>query len=96
MLKRALDPNRIRVYAVNPRAIGAYKKGLKMRDMRNIYRFTSSTHLRENLSKKRLMLAHAENGATMWDKRDARELRHLIHQIEVELASREAQQKLFE
>jgi len=67
-----------------------------MRDMRNIYRFVSSANLRTNLSKKRIMLAHAENGATMWDKRDARELRHLITQIEVELACREAQRTLFE
>jgi len=42
------------------------------------------------------MLAHAENGASCWDKRDARELRYLIKQIEVELACREAQLKLFE
>jgi len=67
-----------------------------MRDMRNIYRFVSSANLRTNLSKKRIMLAHAENGSTMWDKRDARELRHLILQIEVELACREAQKELFD
>jgi len=67
-----------------------------MRDMRNIYRFTSSQALRTNLSKKRILLAYAENGATIWDKRDARELKYLISQIEVELASREAQIKLFE
>jgi len=96
MLRRALDLNQIEAYAVNPCAICAYKKGSKMRDMRNIYRFTTTTHLRTNLSKKRVMLAYAENGVTCWDKRDARELRYLIQQIEVELAAREAQQKLFE
>jgi len=67
-----------------------------MRNMSNVYRFVSSSNLRTNLAKKRIMLSYAENGATMWDKRDARELRYLIHQIEVELACREAQQKLFE
>jgi len=67
-----------------------------MRDMSNVYRFVSSASLRTNLSKKRIMLAHAENGASCWDKRDARELRYLIKQIEVELACREAQLKLFE
>jgi len=67
-----------------------------MRNMSNVYRFIASSGLRTSLSKKRIMLAHAENGMTMWDKRDARELRHQIKQIEVELACREAQQKLFE
>jgi len=66
-----------------------------MRDIRNIYRFTSSSDLRLSLSRKRIMLAHAENGQTSWDKYDARELRYLIKRIEIELASREAQEKLF-
>jgi len=66
-----------------------------MRNMSNVYRFLSSSNLRLKISQKRIMLAHAENGSTMWDKRDARELKHSIHEIEVELAAREAQQKLF-
>jgi len=96
MLNRALDLNPIRVYAVNPCPIGANEKGSKMRNTQNIYRFTSSSNLRLNLSKKRIMLAHAENGHTIWDKRDARELRYLMNLIEIELASRAAQEKLFE
>jgi len=67
-----------------------------MRDMSKIYRFLSSTDLRKKISQKRVMLAHAENGSTMWDKRDARELRYAIHQIQVELDARAAQAKLFE
>jgi len=64
-----------------------------MRDMTNIYRYCTSGNLRLNLSRKRreLQLITANS---MWKKRDMRELQYHIRQIEIELASRDAQKPL--
>jgi len=64
-----------------------------MRDMANVYRYSTTGNLRLNLSRKRREL-QLINSNSMWKKRDMRELEYHIQQIEVELAFRDFQDKL--
>jgi len=65
------------------------------RNMRNLYRWTNTDDLEENLSRKYALLRREErkpNG--YWKTKEVARLNHLISQIKAELASRKIQDKL--
>jgi len=62
------------------------------RDMSNLYRWTDTDDLEENLSRKYALLRREERKpAGYWNTKEIDRLKHLIKQIEVELESRALQ-----
>jgi len=59
------------------------------RDMSNVYRWTDTDDLKENLSRKYALLRREEGAPDgYWNTKEINRLKHLIKQIEVELESR--------
>jgi len=62
------------------------------RNMSNLYRWTNTDDLEENLSRKYALLRRTERKPDgYWKTKELSRLKHLINQIEAELASRAAQ-----
>lgn len=66
-----------------------------MRDMHKVYEKLSMQALQVRRSRCVIELERAEKGKSLWNDRDVRELKHIIHQIDVEINCRILQQPLF-
>jgi len=68
-------------------------RAMSFRNMSNLYRWTSTDDLEENLSRKYALLRREQRKPDgYWKTKEVDRLKHLIHQIEVELESRVLQQ----
>jgi len=65
------------------------------KDMSKVYRNTSTLDLIRNQMLKRHELSRVIGVPSYWAKKEVLRLEYMIHQIDVELAAREAQEPLF-
>jgi len=65
------------------------------KDMSKVYRNTSTIELIKNKGRKQLELLRVKHINSFWARKEVLRLEYMIHQIDVELAARAAQDTLF-